>query len=77
MLGCAVRAAPDSGNGCESVEFPCQPGIVRMRWRGGERWLLASVVVASLVAMVTPATTAGQWLIQWPVFVRWVEQIVR
>ena len=48
-----------------------------MRRGGVERWLLASVVVASLVAMVTTTSTAGQWMTQWEAFVQWFEQIVR
>jgi len=71
VLDYAVRASP------RFIMSLHREGIICMRRGGEERWLLASVVVASLVAMITTVTTAGQWLIQWPVFVQWVEQIVR
>jgi hypothetical protein len=43
------------------------------RW---ERWLLAPLIGASLLAMVTAATTGVQWVAQWHLFVQWAQRIL-
>jgi hypothetical protein len=43
------------------------------RW---ERWLLAPLIGASLLAIITAATTGGQWVAQWHLFVQWVQRIL-